>query len=474
MKLEAPVCFEDVAVTFSDEEWNMLNKQKRRLYRDVMVQNYQLMISSGYCIPEEKLLALIRRGKVQPVNYTRGKWTKKQHKNYQEITRHDADSADCPSELLKGYKQAAGKRQIKGTFHKTSFTKTVQLNKRSSGKLQTNQLDIRSHSVGIRAVDITSKRKKYKNKFAKRSSSHEMIQKRANDKQICVEKLSEHTDHKRCFQQRSELKKYQLDQYKTRTSKNALKCKGHKHTGCDIQHDRPQQVNCGDRPFKCADCGMCYKRKAHLDRHRVGHTGLKPHKCKFCEKAYTHKDGLMRHRWVHSEKKPFVCTLCEKGFVLKRDLLSHNREHTGECAFNCNDCGKSFKWKRSLLEHQLLHSGEIGPFKCIKCEKSFPCRSRLNRHEIIHKQEKPFKCFECGSSFNYRPHLTRHQLIHTVKPLVCAECGKCFRRKCELQSHHLVHTGERLFECSKCWRTFTQKADVSKHEKLHTKEQKIC
>ncbi|XP_043942902.1 E3 ubiquitin-protein ligase TRIM39-like [Protopterus annectens] len=62
--LTVPETFEDVAVTFSEEEWKLLRKQDKELYRDVMVQNSETCVSVGYKIPPEKLLQLFKADEV--------------------------------------------------------------------------------------------------------------------------------------------------------------------------------------------------------------------------------------------------------------------------------------------------------------------------------------------------------------------------------------------------------------------------
>ncbi|XP_043922350.1 putative protein ZNF720 [Protopterus annectens] len=68
MKLEIPETFEDVAVDFSMEEWNMLTKEDKLLYREVMAQNFDHMVSVGYNVPLEHLLLRIEKHGELPFN----------------------------------------------------------------------------------------------------------------------------------------------------------------------------------------------------------------------------------------------------------------------------------------------------------------------------------------------------------------------------------------------------------------------
>ncbi|XP_026545921.1 zinc finger protein 723-like [Notechis scutatus] len=229
-------------------------------------------------------------------------------------------------------------------------------------------------------------------------------------------------------------------------------------------------IDTKEKPYKCLECGKCFRTSTELTIHKRIHSGEKPYKCLECGKTFAHSSNLISHKRIHSGAKPYKCIECGKTFAHRSTLTSHERIHTGEKPFKCIECGKTFALSSRLTIHKKIHTGEK-PFKCMECGKTFALSSRLTIHKKIHTGEKPYKCMECGKTFTDRSGLTSHKKIHSgEKPYKCMECGKNFARSSDLRSHKMLHTGEKPFKCMECGKTFARSSGLRSHKTLHTGE----
>ncbi|XP_058028227.1 zinc finger protein with KRAB and SCAN domains 7-like [Ahaetulla prasina] len=395
---ESLVSFEEVAVSFSEEEWSQLDPDQKALHLEVMLENHRNVVSLG--------------------------------NNGQE----NQDS--CELFQVINAKDVREKFGIRMEFKSHERNQSKNWNQESSS------------STDAPMQDFLAQQEKLREKYSGKSVNLIKAKVQVNEHYLTQNKGED------------AIRRHNGQNY------NGIFILILGNTFLTSQ----KVIDKKEKPYKCLECGKCFRRNGQRIVHNRIHTGEKPFKCMECGKTFAHSSTLTSHKMIHTGEKPYKCMECEKAFALSSRLATHKKIHMKEKPFKCMECGKTFAQRSNFTSHKMIHTGEK-PYKCMECGKRFTQRSGLRNHKEIHSGEMPYKCMECGKTFAQRNHLISHKVIHTgEKSYKCTECGKMFTRGSELRRHRKIHSGEKLYKCMECGKSFAQNGPLTSHKRIHAWE----
>nr|AAI66375.1 LOC100036726 protein [Xenopus tropicalis] len=296
-----------------------------------------------------------------------------------------------------------------------------------------------------------------------------------------------------------------------RTEGNWLRClyctKRFSNLSNLMEHERSHQER---KAFICSECGKSFHRHSILKVHLRIHTGERPYACPDCGRRFSQRFNVVIHQRIHTGERPYQCPKCNKSFRYQTTLLRHEKVKCAGSVPTTFPLQKAKNFKTllrnalplkvtqpsaiqppftSVLKSEPLSSSSFlfvspvpnitTPFTLIKSNKSIGGLIKVAQNTSRHVPsptkgprpiERQFRCSHCNKPFVHWKQLKEHQKSHVDTQNLCTVCNKSFCRRSTLLIHQRTHTGEKPYMCNECGKKFSQRFNLVVHQRIHSDE----
>ncbi|XP_075704610.1 uncharacterized protein LOC142709578 [Rhinoderma darwinii] len=291
------VSFDDVAIYFSAEEWETLEKWQKELYREVMVDHYQMLLSVGLMKVTPEIILRIMTGEEPSVN----------HNSAACVTAPEAPAPAMSPARPQG----------------NTFTTPTPENNTSG-----TQMTLRHKKLNLPPEIFPRCTRQIEKATPTKSGIHENTRENYGDPRTGMPPVID----------QGEKNYICVDCGKTFKLWSSL-----------VRHT---STNSCSRTLSCSYCGAFFHYKSQLLTHQKTHSDPKPYECPVCGRQFLSKSSLTAHGRTHTDNEPFVCHLCNKSFTKRSRLQRHLRIHSSEKPFQCENCDKRFNDSSELVRHR--------------------------------------------------------------------------------------------------------------------------
>ncbi|KAF7988787.1 hypothetical protein HCN44_007097 [Aphidius gifuensis] len=264
----------------------------------------------------------------------------------------------------------------------------------------------------------------------------------------------------------------------------------------------PYQNGAPSHNHTCIYCGMIYKHKPNMLKHRELCQRLPPHErnsyhCAHCGLTFLIFKKFQSHTNTEHRRKEIICYLCGSKYKHAHEFLAHYQEHRDSkndnknnkiIKYGCPLCPKEFTTQNQLQQHKTSHLKLKNTDKPLTIDDDLKligdCSMQQEQQEQPQQQDTPIfsppsgepgsrstECRSCGKIFANYPNLRRHvRTAHIINGrFCCPNCTKTFTSE-DLWIQHGQRAHPRdieastiLITCQQCKKVFNDAEQHSQH-----------